>query len=181
MPIPHYSRRKIRFTKVRLFGQFPYLISLFITYCVALVLGFLNYISKDSPARVDTNQSITSLQNSPWFHIPYPGQFGPPRVSVGLFLGMLASCIAVTVESTGGYGILSKICEEKPPSPSTLSRAIMIEGLGSNLSGFMGVGAGITTFSKNVTATSITRNNIKKVHRIQPSLFHHPLRPLLIK
>ena len=157
VPIPYYSRRKIRFTKYRLFGQFPYLISLLITYLIALVLGYLGVISKNSPARVDTEQAISSLKSSPWLHVPYPGQFGPPQISVGLFLGMLASCVATAVESTGGYGILAKICNENPPSPSTLSRAIMIEGLGSNLAGFMGVGVGITTFSENIAVVSITR------------------------
>ncbi|KAE9547040.1 hypothetical protein FO519_009747, partial [Halicephalobus sp. NKZ332] len=157
VPIPYYSRKKIRFTKYRIFGQFPYLISLLITYIITLILGFANVIPKDSEARIDKEDSMRNLRESPWVQIPYPGQFGVPQVSVGLFLGMLASCVSTAIESLGAYGILSKICNEKPPSPSTLSRAIMIEGLGCNLAGLMGVGVGITTFSENVAAISITR------------------------
>ena len=157
VPIPYYSRRKIRFTRYRLFGQFPYLISLLITYLIALILGVMDIIPQDSPARVDKEQSMSNLRESPWFQIPYPGQFGVPQISVGLFLGMLASCVAACIESLGAYGILAKICDEKHPSPSVLSRAIIIEGLGCGLAGLLGVGTGITTYSENVAAISITR------------------------
>uniref|UniRef100_A0AC34GKT5 Uncharacterized protein n=1 Tax=Panagrolaimus sp. ES5 TaxID=591445 RepID=A0AC34GKT5_9BILA len=121
VPMPYYSNRKIRFAKYRLFGQFPYLLSILISYGVAFTLSKANWIPADSPARIDKEQSILNLRESPWFHVPYPGQFGIPKISVGLFLGMLASCVACAIESLGAYGILAKVSQEQPPPASTLN------------------------------------------------------------
>uniref|UniRef100_A0AC34R3A0 C-CAP/cofactor C-like domain-containing protein n=1 Tax=Panagrolaimus sp. JU765 TaxID=591449 RepID=A0AC34R3A0_9BILA len=157
VPIPYYSNGKINYAKYRLFGQFPYLISILIAYGVAFTLSKTNLVPPESAARIDKEQALNTLHESPWIQVPYPGQFGLPRLSVGLFLGMLASCVACAVESLGAYGILAKVSDEKAPPSSTLNRAIVIEGIGCCLAGLMGSGVGITTYSENVAAVSITR------------------------
>uniref|UniRef100_A0A7E4ULX2 Solute carrier family 23 member 2 n=1 Tax=Panagrellus redivivus TaxID=6233 RepID=A0A7E4ULX2_PANRE len=157
VPIPYISERRIKIAKYRLFGLFPYLLSILIAYGVCLVLTLADLIPADSPARIDKEQSMNNLRESPWFQVPYPGQFGVPSINLGLLLGMLASCVACTIESLGAYGILAKVSNEKPPPSSSLNRAIVIEGIGSVIAGFLGVGVGITTYSENVAAVSITR------------------------
>lgn len=56
------------------------------------------------------------------------GQFGAPRISLGLFLGMCAACVATAAESLGAYGVLAKVSEERHPKSTTMSRAILFEG-----------------------------------------------------
>uniref|UniRef100_A0A914DHT1 Uncharacterized protein n=1 Tax=Acrobeloides nanus TaxID=290746 RepID=A0A914DHT1_9BILA len=79
-------------------------------------------------ARIDKPQAISVLKESPWFQIPYPGQFGMIRVSLGLFLGMFMSALASKVESLGDYAILAKVANEKSPPISTINRALTMEG-----------------------------------------------------
>ncbi|CAD5218850.1 unnamed protein product [Bursaphelenchus okinawaensis] len=157
IPLPYFNLKGIQFVKYRLFGQFPYLISIILTWLFALFLTVTNIEKPEGPARVDQNQSMSVLMGSPVFQIPYPGQFGLPKFSVGLFLGMLASCVACSVESLGAYGVLARVSQEKPPPSSTLNRAIVVEGLGCFLGGLMGCGVGVTTYSENVAVVSLTR------------------------
>jgi xanthine/uracil permease len=115
--------------RYRLFGQFPYLISIILTWLLAMFLTQTDLEPKGGYARVDNNQSVAVLSGSPWVSIPYPGQFGIPKFSLGLFLGMCASCIACSVESLGAYGTLARVSDEKSPPLSTLNRAIFVEGI----------------------------------------------------
>ncbi|KAI6215689.1 Solute carrier family 23 member 2 [Aphelenchoides besseyi] len=157
IPLPYVNRTGIHFIRYRLFGQFPYLISIILTWLLALFLTQTNLEPKGGYARVDNNQSIAVLKGSPWLQAPYPGQFGIPQFSLGLFLGMCASCVACSVESLGAYGTLARVSQEKPPPSSTLNRAIVVEGAGCFLAGLMGCGVGITTYSENVAVVSITK------------------------
>lgn len=138
---------------------------------VVSLMSRLNLLAPDSPARTDKEQAMVILENSPWFQIPYPGQFGIPQLSIGLFLGMLASAVTCAVESVGNYGILAKISEEKPPPTSALNRAIVIEGLGCFLAGAMGIGVGVTTYSENVAAVSVTRVASRFVMQVTGCIF----------
>ncbi|CAD5225577.1 unnamed protein product [Bursaphelenchus xylophilus] len=157
VPLPYIDLKGIHFVRYRLFGQFPYLISIVLTWLFALFLTVTNIEKPEGPARVDQNMSMSVLVGSPIFQVPYPGQFGFPRFSLGLFLGMLASCVACSVESLGAYGVLARVSQEKPPPSSTLNRAIVVEGVGCFLAGLMGCGVGVTTYSENVAVVSLTR------------------------
>ncbi|KAI6177520.1 Solute carrier family 23 member 2 [Aphelenchoides bicaudatus] len=130
VPLPYFNRQGFQVARYRLFGQFPYLISIILTWLLALFLTETNLEPEGGYARVDNNQSIAVLTESPWIQVPYPGQFGWPKFSVGLFLGMIASCIACSVESIGAYGTLARVSQEKPPNLSTLNRSIFVEGIG---------------------------------------------------
>ncbi|KAH7719788.1 Protein Y59E9AL.4 [Aphelenchoides avenae] len=157
IPFPYFTRKGLRFTRFRLLGQFPYLLSIVLTWMLAFVLGKTGLEPEEGEARVDKNLTMSVLRESPWFQVPYPAQFGAPSFSVGLFLGFLASCVACCVESLGAYGILAKVSQERPPPALTLNRAVMIEGFGAFLAGLTGCCIGITTYSENVAVVSITR------------------------
>lgn len=72
------------------------------------ILTITNTLPVGHPARTDVKINI--LENSPWFRIPYPGQWGIPTVSLAGVLGMLAGVLACTVESISYYPTTSRMC-----------------------------------------------------------------------
>ncbi|VDM84377.1 unnamed protein product [Strongylus vulgaris] len=79
-------------------------------------------------ARTDKNVSLTVLSESPWFQVPYPGQFGMPRWSIGLCIAYIASCLSSVIENIGSYELLARVSEQSPPPKDAVNRAIMVEG-----------------------------------------------------
>lgn len=60
------------------------LLTIFIMWGLCLVLTLTDTFPEGHAARTDVR--IRVLEDSPWFYIPYPGQFGFPTVTVaGLF------------------------------------------------------------------------------------------------
>lgn len=148
-----------------------------VSWSLAAILSFTGVEAEDSAARVDTNQSVSMLHNSPWFRVPYPGnfahklkefdeiisgQFGPPSFHAGLFMGFLASSAASGIESLGTYDFLANLANEGPPPSSALNRAISVQGLclsssglspstflgfSALLAGLMGCGVGNTAYA----------------------------------
>ncbi|KAH7673167.1 Protein C51E3.6, partial [Aphelenchoides avenae] len=101
IPIPYVTRKGVKVKRARLLGELPFLFALLVSWSLAAILSFTGVEAEDSAARVDTNQSVSMLHNSPWFRVPYPGQFGPPSFHAGLFMGFLASSAASGIESLG--------------------------------------------------------------------------------
>ncbi|KAI6176255.1 Xanthine/uracil/vitamin C permease family-containing protein [Aphelenchoides bicaudatus] len=155
--LPYVNLQGIHFVEYRLFGNFPYLLSIMISWLCAVLLTVTNLTPEGSAARVDRNESIEVLTSSPWFQVPYPCQFGWPQINLGLLLGFLTSCLACSTESLGAYCTLAKVSYEKKPPSRTLNRAILVEGFGCCLSSLFGCGVGITTYSENVAVVSITK------------------------
>ncbi|VDM24568.1 unnamed protein product [Toxocara canis] len=135
----------------------PYLISIGIVWFVCFTLTWTNLEPEEGKARVDKNQTMTVLYNSPWLNVPYPGQFGMPRVSVGLVFGFLASCVACVIETLGSYATIARVSQERTAPSSAISRAILIEGISCCLSATMGICLGVTTYAENVALVSVTK------------------------
>uniref|UniRef100_A0A7E4V074 Solute carrier family 23 member 2 n=1 Tax=Panagrellus redivivus TaxID=6233 RepID=A0A7E4V074_PANRE len=157
VPIPYWTNGRYTPIQYPLFGQFPYIIAIVSTWLLALVLSLTNTFDENSPARVNTRSNMETIKEASWFSIPHPGAFGGYAVSPGLLLGFIAACIASIAESIGGYGVLAKISQEPYPTSSTLNRSIIMEGLGTLFGGLCGQGVGMTTYSENIAAVSITR------------------------
>uniref|UniRef100_A0A914CER0 Uncharacterized protein n=1 Tax=Acrobeloides nanus TaxID=290746 RepID=A0A914CER0_9BILA len=83
----------------------------------------------EGEARIDKRAAIEVLKKSPWFQVPYPGQFGMPKFHLGLFTSMLVTFLASAVEAIGGYHVLAKISEEKPPPTFVINRSTFFEGI----------------------------------------------------
>lgn len=47
---------------------------------ICAILTVTNVLEEGHPARTDARLSV--LTDSPWFYIPYPGQFGMPTVTI---------------------------------------------------------------------------------------------------
>ncbi|KAK6748106.1 hypothetical protein RB195_000995 [Necator americanus] len=75
VPFPYYSfaKRSVRIARVRIFGQFPYLISITVAWLICFLLTITDLEPEEGEARTDKNSTVVVLQQSPYFQIPYPG------------------------------------------------------------------------------------------------------------
>uniref|UniRef100_A0A667Y914 Si:dkey-106n21.1 n=1 Tax=Myripristis murdjan TaxID=586833 RepID=A0A667Y914_9TELE len=106
-------------------------------------------------ARTDTN--LDAVASAPWFHVPYPGQWGIPTVSVSSVLGMMAGVLASTMESIGDYYACARLSGAPPPPTHAINRGIAVEGIGCILAALWGTGNGTTSYSQNIAALGITK------------------------
>ncbi|XP_054887514.1 solute carrier family 23 member 2 isoform X2 [Poeciliopsis prolifica] len=106
-------------------------------------------------ARTDIN--LNALTNSPWFRMPYPGQWGIPTVSLSSVLGMMAGVLASTIESIGDYYACARLSGAPPPPIHAINRGIAVEGMGCILAALWGTGNGTTSYSQNIAALGITK------------------------
>ncbi|KAI3419704.1 hypothetical protein GPALN_004135 [Globodera pallida] len=157
VPFPGFSKGRFRWIRFNLFGQFPYLTAILFSWSLCWLMTVLELIPEDSVARTDKNATELAIQNAPWARFPFPGQFGPPKFNIGLFVGFLVSAQTTLFEAVGNYHAVASISEERPPPSHAINRGIMAEGLGCFISGLIGSGVGITTHAENVGVVGITR------------------------
>lgn len=77
-------------------------------WIICVILTVTNVLPADHPARADNKLRI--INDSPWFRVPYPGQWGVPTVTLAGVLGMLAGVLACTVESISYYPTTARMC-----------------------------------------------------------------------
>ncbi|OWF35290.1 Solute carrier family 23 member 1 [Mizuhopecten yessoensis] len=106
-------------------------------------------------ARTDARGDI--IRATPWFFLPYPGQFGYPKINVPIFLGFLFAFIASAIESVGDYFAVAESCNAEPPPTHAINRGILTEGLLSLLSGAVGTGHATSTYSVSAAIPGITK------------------------
>ncbi|XP_015595434.1 solute carrier family 23 member 2 isoform X4 [Cephus cinctus] len=144
-----------------LFKLFPVLLTIVAMWAICGILTATDVLPPGHPGRADTKLKIIS--DSPWFRIPYPGQWGIPTVSLSGVLGMLAGVIACTVESISYYPTTSRMCGAPPPPLHAINRGIGMEGLGTVLAGLWGSGNGTNTFGENVGTIGVTKVGSRRV------------------
>ncbi|XP_044732390.1 solute carrier family 23 member 1 [Chrysoperla carnea] len=162
--IPLLAYRKgngLQITWFPLFKLFPVLLTIIIMWGLCAILTVTDVLPPGHPARTDVKLRI--LQDSPWFRVPYPGQWGLPTVSVSGVLGMLAGVLACTVESISYYPTTARMCNAPPPPVHAINRGIGTEGLGTILAGLWGSGNGTNTFGENVGAIGVTKVGSRRV------------------
>ncbi|CAJ0957296.1 unnamed protein product, partial [Mesorhabditis belari] len=157
VPIPGWKNGKFHWFHVTLFGQYPYLIAIMISWLFCVFLTITNLIPEGSAARVDKPTSIEVIQNSAWVAVPYPGKFGFPQFNLGLFCAFLLSAMTSVFESVGDYHAAARVSQERSPPSHAINRGIMSEGLGSFISGWLGPGVGMTTHTENIGVIGVTK------------------------
>lgn len=80
-------------------------------WIICCILTVTDALPPGHPGRADSKMKI--LNDSPWFRVPYPGQWGVPTVTLSGVLGMLAGVLACTVESISYYPTTSRMCGNK--------------------------------------------------------------------
>ncbi|KAL0127507.1 hypothetical protein PUN28_003055 [Cardiocondyla obscurior] len=164
VPFPFIAYRKghgFRVIWFGLFKLFPILLTIIVMWIICTILTVTDTLPFGHPARSDSKLRIIS--DSPWFRVPYPGQWGAPSVTLSGVLGMLAGVLACTVESISYYPTTAKMCGAPPPPIHAINRGIGIEGLGTILAGLWGSGNGTNTFGENVGTIGVTKVGSRRV------------------
>ncbi|XP_015431505.1 PREDICTED: solute carrier family 23 member 1 [Dufourea novaeangliae] len=164
VPFPILTYRKgegIQVVWFELFKLFPVLLTIVAMWIICTILTVTDVLPVGHPARSDSKLKI--INQSPWFRIPYPGQWGAPTVTLSGVLGMLAGVLACTVESISYYPTTSRMCGAPPPPVHAINRGIGIEGLGTMLAGLWGSGNGTNTFGENVGTIGVTKVGSRRV------------------
>ncbi|XP_078512623.1 solute carrier family 23 member 1-like [Lissotriton helveticus] len=159
-PLMSYTKGKWKTFKYPVFKLFPVLLGMCVSWLICYLLTHFNAFPGNPEeygyaARTDIN--LDAISNAPWFHIPYPGQWGVPTVSLSSVLGMISGVLASTVESIGDYYACARLSGAPPPPTHALNRGIGMEGIGCVLAGIWGTGNGTTSYSQNVAALGITK------------------------
>ncbi|CAG05576.1 unnamed protein product, partial [Tetraodon nigroviridis] len=160
VPLIAYKDKKWKVFQYPLFKLFSALFGM----CGAWLVCFLLTIFEVFPSKPDkygflarTDINIHAVTNSPWFHVPYPGQWGAPTVSLSSVLGMMAGVLASTMESIGDYYACARLSGAPPPPNHAINRGIAMEGIGCILAALWGTGNGTTSYSQNIAALGITK------------------------
>ncbi|XP_069083663.1 solute carrier family 23 member 1-like [Pleurodeles waltl] len=159
-PLMSYTKGKWKTFRYPVFKLFPVLLGMCVSWLICFLLTHFNAfpgnpVEYGYAARTDIN--LDAISNAPWFHIPYPGQWGVPTVSLSSVLGMISGVLASTVESIGDYYACARLSGAPPPPTHALNRGIGMEGIGCVLAGIWGTGNGTTSYSQNVAALGITK------------------------
>nr|XP_061826386.1 solute carrier family 23 member 1-like [Nerophis lumbriciformis] len=160
VPLVAYKDKKWKVFHYPLFKLFSALFGMCGSWLLCYLLTVFNVLPSEADhygflARTDINTD--AITTSPWFHIPYPGQWGLPTVSVSSVLGMMAGVLASTMESIGDYYACARLSGAPPPPTHAINRGIAVEGLGCILAGLWGTGNGTTSYSQNIAALGITK------------------------
>ena len=87
----------------------------------------------------------------------FKGQFGPPLFNTTIFVGFLVAVISSILETIGDYHACAHICHAPPPPPHAVNRGVLLEGIGSVISGAMGAGHATTSSTANLVLVSISK------------------------
>lgn len=162
VPLILCSRKKgIRLGRFPLFKLFPVLLTIIISWVLCIILTVTNVFPEGNPARTDIK--LAALESSPWFRVPYPGQWGMPTVSAGAVFGIMAGVLSSTIESVGDYYACARMSGAPPPPTHAVNRGICFEGIGCVLAGIFGSGNGLTSYSENIGAIGVTKVGSRRV------------------
>ncbi|VDM68565.1 unnamed protein product, partial [Strongylus vulgaris] len=148
VPLPGIKYGKLHWYRTNLFGQYPYLIAIAISWAFCLILTVCNLVEPGGPARVDIPHKVEAIRNAAWIAVPYPGN---------LFIAFLLSAMTSVFESVGDYHAAARMSLERAPPSHAINRGILAEGMGSFISGLLGPAVGMTTHTENIGVIGVTR------------------------
>ncbi|XP_069935793.1 solute carrier family 23 member 1 [Cherax quadricarinatus] len=148
------------YSEVQVFKMFSIIVALLTSWLVCWVLTVTDTFPPGCPSRTDRS---TLISNTPWFRIPYPGQWGMPTVTVAGVLGMMVAGLASIIESVGDYYATARICGTPAPPVHAINRGVGIEGVGVTVAGLWGSGSGTNSYSENLAAITVTRVGSRRV------------------
>lgn len=146
--------KSIQFKNIKIFALFPVILAISVTWIFGVILTSADVWDEGSTCRTDAQSYI--LNDSPWFRLPYPGQWGTPIFKTYAVVPMLGGMVASMIESVGDYYGCASLAGAPPPTPGIISRGLASEGIGVILSGLVGTANGTTSYSENIGAIGIT-------------------------
>ncbi|KAL4459050.1 hypothetical protein ABPG75_013915 [Micractinium tetrahymenae] len=156
-----FHLRRVRIFGWPVFGLFPVLLGLGLTWLYAYIFTVAGVYDGTSP---ETQKACTTSQSNfdniiseaPWIRVPYPGQWGSPIfTSAGVFT-MFAAVIPAALESIGDYYAAARLGGAPQPHSEVVSRALAVESVCCVVSGLLGTTTGSTAYAENVGAISVT-------------------------
>ena len=87
-------------------------------------------------------------------------------MSPAVLSGFLVAFVTSMMESVGDYFAAQKACCVSRPPDHAVCRGILIEGLGSVLSGSVGAGHATTSYSANIALLSVSKVSVELQHMI---------------
>ncbi|CAG0882315.1 unnamed protein product [Cyprideis torosa] len=112
----NFTTKTFSVTKLKIFKLFPVILTLCTAWLVCYILTVTEALPENDKARTDIKSSI--LRKSPWIRVPYPFQWGMPRVTASAFIGMLAGVLASAMESIGDYFACARLAGKASGSGS---------------------------------------------------------------
>ncbi|XP_070531836.1 solute carrier family 23 member 1-like [Ptychodera flava] len=162
LPIPAWSKQqRCHFQWLKIFEFFPVILGICLAWLTCYILTITEVFPEGSAVRTDLKTS--AVREAPWVLFPLPGQWGTPRVSLPLVLGMFCGILASIVESVGDYHACARFSGAPPPPPHAVNRGICMEGFCCFLAGIWGSGLGPTSYSENIGAIAITKVGSRRV------------------
>ncbi|CAK8677968.1 unnamed protein product [Clavelina lepadiformis] len=167
IPIPLCCKKGERGAlKIKLFSLFPVIFAVLLAWSFCAILTAAGAFPSDRNvygylARTDIRLGV--LNQSPWFRVPYPGQWGVPVVTLSGVLGMISGVLASIIESVGDYYACARLCYIPSPPSHAMNRGIFTEGIGTLIAGSLGSGNGTTSYSENIGAIGITKVGSRRV------------------
>ncbi|KAK8372467.1 hypothetical protein O3P69_019007 [Scylla paramamosain] len=140
---------------------FPVLLALFLTWGLCGILTAYDVLPPGSAARTDTTRDL--LQRTPWFYVPYPGQWGWPTVTAAGAVSMLGACVASIMESIADYHACARISGAPSPQSAPSTAGCSWRAWAALLAGLLGTGSGTTSCSQNIGVISITKVASRRV------------------
>lgn len=163
IPFPTGCQKKKgtpRMMKLPVLQMFPVILSILFTWLLCGILTTANVLSDDPKSlqyRARTDMRVSIIYDTPWFYFPYPGQFGPPLFNTTIFMGFLVAVISSVLETIGDYHACAHLCHAPPPPPHAVNRGVLLEGIGSVISGAMGAGHATTSSTANLVLVNISK------------------------
>lgn len=104
-----------------------------------------------------TWHGVSSIFLVVYTHISASGQFGSPLFNVTIFVGFLSTVVSSIFETIGDYFCAASLTGVPPPPKSAVNRGVLLEGLGSVLSGAVGAGHATTSSTGNLVLIGISK------------------------
>ncbi|KAI8774999.1 solute carrier family 23 member 1 [Biomphalaria glabrata] len=168
LPLPKCGKGKNLKGRPRfaIFQLIPILLAVVIMWIASWILTLCNVFTDDRnstayKARADAKLDI--IYSSNWLQLTYPGQFGAPKIHIALTIGFIVACLSSVVESVGDYYAAEKACQLGSLPDHAISRGILVEGIGSVLSGSVGAGHATTSYSGNIAVLTLSRTGSRVV------------------
>jgi len=92
-----------------------------------------------------------------YWYVYIAGQFGTPLFNATIFAGFLSTVVSSIFETLGDYHAAASLSRVPPPPKSAVNRGILLEGIGSVISGALGAGHATTSSTGNLSLIGITR------------------------
>jgi solute carrier family 23 (nucleobase transporter), member 1 len=161
-----HRRPHISWTKFRVFEAFPILIGLGASWALAAILTAAGVWKGAPPERAracSTTGSSAVVRATPWFRVPWPGQWGPPVLTWAGTGVMMAGLLPALVETLGDCFMAARIVGAPTPPPGVLARGMFAEGAACLLAGLFGTGTGSTVYNENLAALLVSRVGSRRV------------------